>query len=165
MLPSNGTDMPTWMPNSSVFEAGNGRRQRRTATGFMAIVGNSDAFDCVARLAFDDSAIAMDRTAAFVADTRNSSAGYRKVSGCDFDNFATVTGWIIKTNDLRHRGLPDLLIAYGSPIRLLGALLARRRMRLASIQLPIAVPSGCRTIFATALTHLRARQEALTPRL
>ena len=85
------------------------RFQLRTATRFVSIVGDPDAVNGVMRIAVGDSAVAVQRTCALVADTGNCNSIDREMSCRDARNFAAVASGVIQTDNVRHNCSSHLL--------------------------------------------------------
>lgn len=114
----------------------------------MSVISDGNAVDGVIRVAFDDRAVAMYRTGAFVPNTGNGYACDRKVGCGDVYDFAAVAGRGVQPDDVRH-WWPFILQSV--------ALLDPRRRQPASIQLGLEVLCLDRSAFARSWPHQAQR--------
>ena len=68
----------------------------------MALIRNTDAVNGVVRIALGDSAVAVKRTSALVANTGNCNSTDRELSCRYARNFAAVASGVVQSDDVRH---------------------------------------------------------------
>lgn len=115
----------------------------------MSVISDGNAVDGVMRVAFDNRAVAMYRTGAFVPNTGDGYASDRKVGCGDVYDFAAVAGRVVQADDVRHWWRPFT--------RQSVALLDPRRRQPASIQLGLDVSCLDRSAFARSWSHQAQR--------
>jgi len=86
----------------AAFEIRTGRDQRRTTTGFMAVIGNLNTVDSVMQRPFDDCSNTVYGAGDLVAYAGNIYAANGKMSCSDISDSATVGCGIAQADDVRH---------------------------------------------------------------